>query len=215
MRSMQECKEEIFRRGAEKIRKKKQRKKIATGVGMSFCLCLLILAGFRGGLSVEKAREPEAATTECAAMEQWTEALLPTEAVPTEDAGGSDLWDGNSEEPFGPAGSILTGDTIARPTPKAYIFGMGDCVGYYEELEDPAVIPDLLTYLQSLTEAGRDDLTEEQSTAGNYFIEISDDEGETWEFTLKDRLLENSNTGNWVILTQEQVSELLSRMGVE
>ncbi|MBR4308045.1 MAG: hypothetical protein IKT58_00475 [Oscillospiraceae bacterium] len=50
MRSMQECKEEIFRRGAEKIKKEKRQKKIAVGVCLPLCLSLCILAGTQGEL---------------------------------------------------------------------------------------------------------------------------------------------------------------------
>ena len=209
MRSMQECRDEIFRRGAEKIRKKKQRKKIATGVGMSLCLCLLTLTGIRWGLPlmIDKGAHSLDPTTE--ATPEWTGAFVPTEAMGTEGFWG-DFWYGSH---------IATGtapaETEARPAPEAYIYGMGDCAGYYKALLEPDGVLDLLEYLQSLTEFESDDLTEEQDPTGNYYIEILDEAGETWEFTLKDRLLENSNTGNWVILTQEQVSELLSRMGVE
>lgn len=214
MRSMQECRDEIFRRGAEKIRKKKQRKKIATGVGMSLCLCLLIFTGIRWGSLIEirkVATAPEHATEATAGC---TEAFLPEDDTPTEAAGAEGFWDD-----IWHGSHIATGtapaETEARPAPEAYIYGMGECAGYYKELLEPDGVLDLLEYLQSLTEFKSDDLTEEQDPVGNYYMEILDETGKKWEFTLKDRLLENSNTGNRVLLTQEQASELLSRMGVE
>ena len=213
MRSMQECKEEIFRRGAEKIKKEKQRKKIATGVGMSLCLCAVVFFGFKSG-RIFSGSSFEGEVTQATVF-------TPTEAVADYGyIGFPEMMDpAGSDMSFGESDWFFYGDGDEKNiTVEAYIYGMGACARFYSHMEEESMVLERLEYLRELVDSGTgspQEVGSDLETVANYFMEFYDDTGKCWEFVLKEHVLTNNNTGKQINLARDQELFLLLYLGIE
>ncbi len=218
MRSIQECKNEIFRRSAKKIRERNRRRKIAVGFCIPLCLTLGIFAGVRGGLFDHLRLTKGFESSEFAPTTGFveTEALWEgetMEAVTEEAVAGTDM-------DFVYAGMPMD----AAPDIYVSVSGNGAYVDFYNHIWDEAIVDSLSNRLQELTQEDEEiaipseavpevstpdmQISYGQEPEDGFLIDVVDSEGRYGCYFLFDTILEDIFNGNQNNLTEDEYAEI-------
>ena len=214
MRNMQERMEEIHRRSEICIAKRKRRQKMLVSLassGLCVCLCLgaVFLVGNRGAgedrLTGEAEYATQAALDTMGAPAGNIAAGMPEEVpdgMPLPENAGPPLDNGTDEPLFG--ASALRGLEVMH----------GEVASYTVE---PAVLSRteaMLSGLQFTCRAqGGSGVPEDRHADCTFALVYRD--GSRTEYRLTDSLLENAQTGDFVHLSQEQLTQLRTLLGLQ
>lgn len=196
MRNLEECKAEIFRLGDKKIKQRKKRRMRTLSVCVPLCLCLVVFSA----------------------------TVLPTMLT---------AEDKNTKQPLTELEDESVGTTFYQYT-QVEINGFGD-ISFCSQINDSREVSDIAELINSFyylndseeyrpndgvtiptPPTSSDELFENPETIlpdtgeAGYSILFTTDKGEKIEYILTGNALENKNTGDKMIITDDQMTELFS-----
>lgn len=186
MRNLDECKAEIFRLGDKKIKQRKKRRMRTLSVCVPLCLCLVV----------------------------WSVTLLPA-MLPAKTADGNDS--ASPQLKF----ENETSGTVQMKYTQMYIKGLGE-ISFYQHIKEPLKTNYVAGIIDGFYENASDGATGNGADTPNYQIPEAQQSGYLIlftagndlkvEYTLLGYVLKNNTTGDSIVLTDLQRTQLLSEL---
>ena len=192
MRDMETCREEVFRRSGERIRRRQKRRRTAAALGAPLALCLVIgVAAGPGWMRMGSAAKNDALPA--------PESQEDTARVQVISPDGDREWRAESS-----AADVLASILDAEMEKDAAEMP-GDMANAPGQENDDVRHGDPVTASQS----------ENVSEDPAYRVILRNDDGTEQTYTLTADGLVEELTGEWIPLTEEQAAELRQALGID
>ncbi len=201
MRSLEECKAEIFRRSNERIKRRKRNQRLALSIIIPAFSAIILGSGF---LIPKVANDTEMLNGQiCDTAEPGIQSQITMAPQADGNQTGSSVENsirGSLEEIVSEAFGTKNNSDSSSVT--------GSVDRYYESISD---VPDEITVTQVQPEEDYDEITaEDQKTDEEALITFSVSDQ---SYILKGNILTRASTGEAVALSQEQLTALMSALG--
>lgn len=203
MRSLEECKAEIFRRSNERIKRRKRNQRLALSIIIPAFSAIILGSGFL----IPKVANDKSTEMLNGQICDTAEAGIQSQITMAPQADGNQTGSSVENNIRGSLEEIVS-EAFGTKNNSDSSSVTGSVDRYYESISD---VPDGITVTQAQPEEDYDEITaEDQKTDEEALITFSVSDQ---SYILKGNILTRASTGEAVTLSQEQLTALMSALG--